>query len=47
MQYSKEVLDKIRSGDTSLLQNLSPIASISLGLQLQQEAEEKAEGKTK
>ncbi|HDR7887977.1 hypothetical protein [Bacillus toyonensis] len=51
MQYSKEVLDKIRSGDTSLLQNLSPVASISLGLQLQQEAKDKVkdipEGKIK
>ncbi|KXY11478.1 hypothetical protein [Bacillus sp. FSL K6-0067] len=46
MQYSKEVLDKVRSGDTFLLQNLSPIATVALGLQLQQEAIEKAEAST-
>lgn len=46
MQYSKDVLDKVRSGDTSILQNLPPLASISLGLQLQEEAKDKAEGKS-
>lgn len=43
MQYSKELLDKIRSGDTSMLQGLPPFALLSLGLQLQQEALDKAE----
>ncbi|MBH0357246.1 hypothetical protein [Bacillus toyonensis] len=46
MQYSKEVLDKVRSGDTSLLQNLSPLATVALGLQLQQEAMDKVNGTT-
>ncbi|MGG0458443.1 hypothetical protein [Bacillus mycoides] len=45
MQYSKEVLDKIRSGDTSIIKNLSPLTTVALGLQLQQEAKEKADGK--
>ncbi|MBG9598906.1 hypothetical protein ACFVV6_22985 [Bacillus mycoides] len=42
MQYSKEVLDKVRSGDTSIIKNLSPLATVALGLQLQQEALDKA-----
>lgn len=46
MQYSKELLDKVRSGDTSIIKNLSPIATVALGLQLQQEAIEKAEAST-
>ncbi|MDI6680187.1 metalloendopeptidase [Bacillus wiedmannii] len=45
-EFEHDVYDCL-AGDTSLLQNLSPIASISLGLQLQQEAKDKAEGKTK
>ncbi|OFC92716.1 hypothetical protein BTGOE5_53390 [Bacillus thuringiensis] len=46
MQYSKELLDKVRSGDTSIIKTLSPIATVALGLQLQQEAKEKAEEAT-
>ncbi|HDR7461838.1 TPA: hypothetical protein QCX54_000334 [Bacillus toyonensis] len=42
MQYSKELLDAVRIGDTSIIKSLSPIATLSLGLQLQQEALDKA-----
>lgn len=41
MQYSKEILDKIKQGDTSILQGLPPVALLSLGLQLEQEAKDK------
>ncbi|MGE7872202.1 hypothetical protein [Bacillus paramycoides] len=47
MQYSKEILDKIKQGDTNILQGLPPFALLSLGLQLEQKAKDKAEGKTK
>ncbi|PDY52178.1 hypothetical protein [Bacillus toyonensis] len=41
MQYSKELLDKVRSGNTEIIKNLSPLATVALGLQLQQEAKGK------
>lgn len=47
MQYSKEILDKIKQGDASILKGLPPFALLSLGLQLQEEVKDKAEGKTK
>ncbi|HDR7622777.1 TPA: hypothetical protein QCX73_004342 [Bacillus mycoides] len=40
------MLDKIRSGDTSLLQNLSPLAKVALELQLQKEAMDKVNAAT-
>lgn len=36
MQYSKEVLDKLKQGHKSVLQGLSPLVAMSLGLQLQE-----------
>lgn len=36
MQYSKEMLDKIKQGDKSVLQGFSPLVAMSLGLQLQE-----------
>ncbi|MCR6465311.1 hypothetical protein NXB04_25910 [Bacillus paranthracis] len=47
MQYSKEILDKIKQGDASILQGLPPFVLLSLGLQLEQEAKDKTEGNTK
>ncbi|MEG3529139.1 hypothetical protein V4483_15545 [Bacillus paranthracis] len=34
MQYSKEMLDKLKQGDKSVLEGLSPLIAMSLGLRL-------------
>jgi hypothetical protein len=43
MSYNKAILDRLRSGDTSVLKGLSPVVALSLGLQLQVEEKGKAE----